>query len=137
LDGKVTWWRVDERLWSVRQSLWILSCGITFAGLALTIWSRLALGRNWSASVTYREGHALILKGPYRYVRHPIYTGLISMISGTAIVVGSVGGLIAIVVFILGTWWKLKKEEALMTQYFPDEYQHYKSRTKALIPFVL
>jgi protein-S-isoprenylcysteine O-methyltransferase Ste14 len=137
LSGDVTWWGINEVLWPVGHNLWNVGCVMTFAGLAITIWSRLALGTNWSLTVTYREGHALVMTGPYRFVRQPMYSGLILMIGGTAVVVGSAGGLMAVRVFFLGTWWKLKKEEALLSQHFSREYQDYRTRTKALIPLII
>jgi protein-S-isoprenylcysteine O-methyltransferase Ste14 len=137
LNGAVAWWGLNVMVWPVGHGLWLTGCAITLAGLVVTLWSRLALGTNWSATVTYREGHTLVARGPYRFVRHPMYTGLTLMICGTAVVVGSVGGLLAVVVFLLGTWWKLKKEEALLARHFPADYPQYRSRTKALIPFVI
>jgi protein-S-isoprenylcysteine O-methyltransferase Ste14 len=106
-------------------------------GLIVSICSRLYLGANWSATVTYRQGHELIQRGPYRFVRHPMYTGFLLMITGTGVMLGSISSLSALIVAFLGTWWKLNKEETLLSQHFPDAYQRYKSHTKALIPFVL
>lgn len=110
---------------------------ITFAGLVILLWARVALGGNWSSDVAIKENHELIERGPYRWVRHPIYTGLLVM--GLGGVVWS-GHLIAIAVFVtamLGLWLKSRQEEKLLTKYFPDEYPRYRARVKALIPFVL
>lgn len=137
LLGKISWWGINTRIWPMGRALRILGCIITFGGLAVSIWSRLSLGANWSSTVTYREGHELVVRGPYRFVRHPMYTGLLLMISGTVINLGNISGLAALIVCVLGTWWKLRQEETLLKKHFPDTYPDYKSRTKALIPFVV
>jgi protein-S-isoprenylcysteine O-methyltransferase Ste14 len=133
---KISWWGITTRIWPTGPALRILACIITFGGLAVSIWSRLSLGPNWSATVTYREGHELVARGPYRFVRHPMYTGFLLMVSGTVINLGDISGLAALTLCVLGTWWKLGQEEALLKKHFPDTYPDYKSRTKALIPFV-
>jgi protein-S-isoprenylcysteine O-methyltransferase Ste14 len=105
-------------------------------GLCIAIWARITLGRNWSASVTFKEKHELITKGPYKWVRHPIYTGMITMFLGAAIYLGVLAGLLAIFFVFLSFSIKLRDEEALMTKHFPKEYTKYRKTTKALIPFV-
>lgn len=133
---KIPWWGINTRIWPVIRELRVLACIITFGGLAVSIWSRLSLGANWSATVTYREGHELIERGPYRFVRHPMYTGFLLMISGTVVNLGNTSGFAALTVGVLGTWWKLRQEESLLEERFPNRYSGYRSRTKALIPFV-
>jgi protein-S-isoprenylcysteine O-methyltransferase Ste14 len=110
---------------------------ITFVGLVIALWARFALGANWSGTITFKEGHELIERGPYRFVRHPMYTGLLLMILGTAVALGSLSGLLALLLGFTGMWRKLKREEALLTKHFPDAYPRYMSRTKALVPFLL
>jgi protein-S-isoprenylcysteine O-methyltransferase Ste14 len=133
---KISWWGITTRIWPTGRALRILACIITLGGLAVSIWSRLSLGPNWSATVTYREGHELVARGPYRFARHPMYAGFLLMVSGTVINLGDISGLAALTLCGLGTWWKLRQEEALLKKHFPDTYPDYKSRTKALIPFV-
>jgi protein-S-isoprenylcysteine O-methyltransferase Ste14 len=105
-------------------------------GLLLALWARVTLGRNWSASVTFKKGHQLISTGPYALVRHPIYIAVLLMIVGTMIFIGRMKGIIVCAVAISGLWIKLRAEERLMTTHFPTEYPAYKAQTKALIPFV-
>ena len=105
-------------------------------GLAFAIWARHTLGRNWSGNPTVKEGHELVETGPYRLVRHPIYTGFLLAIAGTGIGRGQVRQL-----FIFGTafvllWAKLRIEESLMLRQFPQTYPGYMKRTKALVPFL-
>jgi len=106
------------------------------AGLGITLWARIVLGRNWSGSITHKEDHELVERGPYGFVRHPIYTGMLLMVIGTAIARGTWDAVAAIVLFIAVHIWKLRQEETLMTRYFPEAYPAYRARTKALVPFL-
>jgi protein-S-isoprenylcysteine O-methyltransferase Ste14 len=110
--------------------------GLCVLGLLLALWARITLGRNWSASVTFKEGHELIRTGPYALMRHPIYTAVLLMIIGTMIFIARIEGMILVAVAVAGFWIKLRAEERLMTTHFPTEYPAYKAQTKALIPFV-
>ncbi len=106
-------------------------------GLWVTIWSRWTLGGNWSSEVAFKQGHELVKTGPYRYVRHPIYTGLLLMCLGTAIAVGRIHSWLGLLFLCAGFWIKLKQEESLLLRHFPDEYPAYKKQVKALVPFVI
>ena len=110
---------------------------LCIAGLAFCIWARFTLGRNWSGVVTLKGGHELIMREPYAVVRHPIYTGLLTMFVATVIVLGHVAGIIALPLVFLSIWIKLRHEEKLMLQKFPDQYAAYQRRVKRLIPFIL
>jgi protein-S-isoprenylcysteine O-methyltransferase Ste14 len=110
---------------------------LCIAGLIFCIWARFTLGRNWSGIVTLKGGHELITSGPYALVRHPIYTGLLTMFVATVIVLGHVAGIIAIPFVMVSFWIKLRFEEKLMSQKFPNEYAAYQRRVKRLIPFIL
>jgi protein-S-isoprenylcysteine O-methyltransferase Ste14 len=105
-------------------------------GLSLAIWSRNTLGRNWSSLVVLKQGHELVDRGPYRFVRHPIYSAILLMGVGTAVAFGRLGCWIGILPLFWGFWLKLRQEEALMTRQFPAEYPAYMKRVKALVPFV-
>jgi protein-S-isoprenylcysteine O-methyltransferase Ste14 len=107
------------------------------AGLTFCIWARLTLGRNWSGAITFKEGHELIERGPYRLVRHPIYTGLIAMFVATVIVLGHVAGIAGLVLLFVSFWIKLSAEEKVMLKQFPDRYAAYQHRVKRIVPFVL
>ena len=122
----------------IRQSVAValLSAAICVCGLAFTAWARLTLGRNWSARVTLKEDHELIQRGPYRLVRHPIYTGIFAMTLGSVLLIGRVGALAGFLLFIIGFWIKAGSEEALMLQQFPAEYAAYRRRTKRVVPFI-
>jgi len=110
---------------------------LCLAGLGFAIWARVVIGRNWSGTVTLKEDHQLIERGPYRLVRHPIYTGILSMFVATAILLGHLAGSIGVVIVFASFWSKLIREEKVMLNQFPDKYGAYRQRVKRLIPFVL
>jgi protein-S-isoprenylcysteine O-methyltransferase Ste14 len=109
---------------------------LTLLGLAVALWARVNLARNWSREPEFKQGHELITTGPYRYLRHPIYSAMMLMVLGTALFTGRVVLLVAWAVLCLVFWYRSRLEEALLTAHFPDEYPAYKQRTKALIPFL-
>jgi protein-S-isoprenylcysteine O-methyltransferase Ste14 len=111
--------------------------GLTLAGFAVAVWARRTLGSNWSANPTIKVDHELVRRGPYRFVRHPIYTGLILAFVGTALVDGRRRAGVWVAVGILMLWIKSRFEEALMRRRFPEAYPAYARATKALIPYVL
>jgi protein-S-isoprenylcysteine O-methyltransferase Ste14 len=103
------------------------------AGVALAIWARAHLGANWSQSPSVKVDHELVTSGPYRRVRHPIYSGMLLGTAGTALVIGIPGVLILIV--LAGVFARrIRIEEKLMNGLFPDRYPEYRNRTGALIP---
>ena len=113
----------------------LIAMVLTVAGLAFAIWARVVLGRNWSATVTFKENHELITQGPYALVRHPIYTAMLTMFLGTALAVGTVGGFVGLGVLYLSFWIKYQQEEAFMIEHFGDQYLDYRKRVCAIVPF--
>ncbi|PXV55353.1 Protein-S-isoprenylcysteine O-methyltransferase Ste14 [Dyella jiangningensis] len=110
---------------------------LTMLGVAFACWARQVLGRNWSSVVQVKQDHELIQAGPYRWVRHPIYTGLLLAFLGTAVAIGEWRGALAVVIVALSFWFKLRLEERWMRENFGASYEQYMQRTKALIPGVL
>jgi protein-S-isoprenylcysteine O-methyltransferase Ste14 len=109
---------------------------ITLFGIAFMIWARIYLGSNWSATVTLKKDHELIQSGPYALTRHPIYTGFILAAIGTAIIVGEVRGILAVIILFYSFSAKLRLEEAVLKKQFPDAYRDYESRVKRIVPFL-
>ena len=109
---------------------------IVLLGLGLAIWARVYLGRNWGMPMTEKADPELVTTGPYSAIRHPIYSGLILAMIGTAIAV-SVYWLIAVVV--LGGYfiYSAVMEERYMAGKFPDTYPRYQRETKMLIPYLV
>ena len=110
---------------------------LCLCGLGFCLWARAVLGRNWSGTVTLKEDHELIVRGPYRLVRHPIYTGLLAMLIATWMEQGHIAGMIGLVLTFISFWIKLGQEEEVMRNQFPDQYAAYQLRTKRIVPFVL
>jgi protein-S-isoprenylcysteine O-methyltransferase Ste14 len=104
-------------------------------GLGWAIWARAHLGQNWGMPMSLKQEPELVMTGPYRSIRHPIYSGILLALLGSAIV----GGMIWLVVFLFaGAYfgWSARVEDGLMAEEFPTVYPEYKKRTKALIPFI-
>ncbi len=118
-----------------RSTAWLwVGTALVAAGLGFAVAARAYLGRNWSGTVTLKQGHELIRTGPYRLVRHPIYTGMLLAFVGTALARGDVRGLVALALVTASFLFKLRVEERFMAEEFPQEYPGYKARTPALIP---
>lgn len=115
----------------------IIGLLISVSGAIIACTSRYILGKNWSLSVQKKENHQLIIHGIYKMVRHPIYTGILLLFIGNAIIVGDYRAIIAVLIVFISLWLKLKKEEKLLIEIFGMEYVVYKSQTKALIPYLL
>jgi len=107
---------------------------ITFVGTAISIWARYCLGEFWSARVALKEGHQLIRTGPYAFVRHPIYTGMLVATIGTALVVGEWRAVLAILLLVAAHSRKALREERMLTSEFGDEYRVYRQGTGFLFP---
>jgi protein-S-isoprenylcysteine O-methyltransferase Ste14 len=105
-------------------------------GIALAVWARLHLGRNWGAPMSQRAEPELVTSGPYRFVRHPIYTGLLLAMLGTALV-NNLLGLIVVAALAAYFYYCGTVEERNLAATFPEAYPEYRSRTKMLIPFLL
>lgn len=114
----------------------ILGVAIQTASLSLAVWARRHLGRNWSAEVRIAVDHQLIRTGPYKNLRHPIYTGVLGMVLGSAIVVNQYHALLGFVILIVAYLRKTRLEEKILLQTFGDEYDAYKHQTWALMPLL-
>jgi protein-S-isoprenylcysteine O-methyltransferase Ste14 len=113
-----------------------LAVALVTLGLGFSIWARWHLGRNWSASVTVKEDHELIRSGPYAWVRHPIYTGMLAAGIGTAIAIGELHAFIGLAITTVGFIRKLRIEEQWMREVFGEQYAKYAEEVSALIPYV-
>jgi protein-S-isoprenylcysteine O-methyltransferase Ste14 len=123
--------------WAVHSPVLGAIGAVVFAsGIALAVWARLHLGRNWGMPMSRKEDPELVTSGPYRWVRHPIYSGLLAGVLGTALITNLVG---LIIVALLGGYFYYcaTVEEKNLTATFPTSYPAYRARTKMLIPFIL
>jgi len=124
-------------LWPRDAAISGLAGLLCLSGLLTAIWARWTIGSNWSSTVTFKHDHELVTRGPYRFVRHPIYTGMLMMLLGSALGLGRLDGFLGFAVCCMSFSIKLRKEEALMMQHFPADYPAYRARVKAIVPFVL
>jgi protein-S-isoprenylcysteine O-methyltransferase Ste14 len=142
----LAWWLLLSRgfgvaslslpVFSVTSLTQYLGLTITVLGLALAVWARWRIGRNWSPLIEVKEGHELMQTGPYGIVRHPIYSGFMLATLGTAIVLGALAGFIAVGMIVAAWGYKAHMEEDAMLEQFGQNYQNYKAKVKGLIPFI-
>lgn len=117
--------------------MWIgTGLAILAASLALAIWARRHLGRNWSGRIETKVDHELVRSGPYRKLRHPIYTAMMGMCVGTALVDGHVHALVGVAMVVSAYWRKVRMEEANLRQAFGEGYLDYRRATWGAIPGV-
>jgi protein-S-isoprenylcysteine O-methyltransferase Ste14 len=116
---------------------WRAGIGLVFfaVGLGFAIWARVHIGRNWGGPMTQKDDPELVTSGPYRLVRHPIYSGILVAGLGTALAL-SWWWLIAVALAGAYFLYSARIEERFMTDRFPDDYPGYRSSTKMLVPFV-
>jgi protein-S-isoprenylcysteine O-methyltransferase Ste14 len=136
-------WFFGSRLAGSGASLWnpspisdAIADILALSGLAIMLWARVTLGRNWSGGVVLKEDHELIQRGPYAYVRHPIYSGVFLLLLGFAVLEGRLSTFGVVLTVIVLLWLKASQEEKLLVSHFPAEYPAYRKRVKALIPFI-
>jgi len=116
------------------QDFYFAGVLLTASGLGLAFWARYNLGRNWSSQITLKEGHTLVCTGPYKYLRHPIYSGIFLAIVGTALTVGRYRALLAVVLALLGFFWKARQEDAWLARAFGEQFEQHRQRTGRLLP---
>ncbi len=114
-----------------------LGVAVCALGVGFAIWARTHLGRNWGMPMSLRKGHELVTSGPYAFVRHPIYTGILLAVLGTAIVRWSPWSTVVLVILFAYFIYAARFEERSMATQFPNEYPDYMSRTKMLLPFLI
>lgn len=118
------------------RALGWVGAAVFVAGLGVAVWARVYLGRNWGMPMTVRAEPELVTRGPYRFVRHPIYTGLLLGVLGTSLATNGLG-LVVTALLTVYFYFVATVEERNMTEVFPTAYPEYRAHTKKLIPFVL
>ncbi len=117
--------------------LGVLGDALCLAGVLFAAAARIVLGRNWAGSVAaVKENHELVQRGPYAWVRHPIYTGFLFGMLGLALTIGSVASYTAVGITLVAFLMRITIEERVMTQEFPEQYAAYRKTAKTLIPFI-
>jgi protein-S-isoprenylcysteine O-methyltransferase Ste14 len=127
----------EKRIWEVGNNGTYALIGVMLVGLLLTWLARIHLGRLWSSAITRKEQHRLVDTGPYAFVRHPIYTGIITALLTTAVIEATLVALAGAALITSGLWLKARAEERfLMVELGPDDYVAYCRRVPMLIPFL-
>jgi len=114
--------------------LMLVCVALTMLGLLFSVWARLALGSNWSGTVTIKANHQLIRRGPYRFIRHPIYTGMLTALLTTAITQRLVSGVLGFAVVYFALYRKALREESFLSQEFGDAFAEHQRHTGMFLP---
>lgn len=125
---------LGERFVSASLAVAFIGFFVAVSGLAIAVWARVSLGRFWSDRVIVQQDHQLIRSGPYARVRHPIYSGVLLGVLGTAVLTGEWRGLFAFALLLLNYAIKARKEEQLLAALFGSGFTEHLSRTGFLLP---
>jgi protein-S-isoprenylcysteine O-methyltransferase Ste14 len=135
-SGSFAFGVLNERIIPLALPTLYAGIALTWLGVAFAIWARSNLGRNWSGRVTVKVDHQLIQSGPYAFVRHPIYSGLLLANLGAALFIGRWRCLLALAIFLAEMSRKAAKEEGYMMSEFGEKYENYRKQAGFLIPRV-
>ena len=124
----------DRRLWPANLTSLAIGLAIQIVGLGFTVWARMVLGANWSGRIATGGNQQLVTAGPYQLVRHPIYSGLLFAVAGTAVIVGLAKGFLGFAFVLAGVVVKIHHEEASVRCHFGSQYEDYARRIPALVP---
>jgi protein-S-isoprenylcysteine O-methyltransferase Ste14 len=128
------WNGLDMRLVPDTPAAWWPGLVLTAVGVTISIWARVSLGTNWSAVVTLKDGHELIRKGLYRWVRHPIYTGILLAMIGEATIKGHLRGWLGFLIVWAAFYIKARREEGFLRQEFGDGFEEHTRHTGMFFP---
>lgn len=127
----------EKPLWHLGNAGVYALAAVTLAGISFTWWARIHLGQFWSNAITHKEDHRVVDTGPYAFVRHPIYTGLITGMLATGIAVGTVSAILGAILISFGMWQKARMEEVFLSKELgADAYGSYCRRVPRIIPFM-
>jgi protein-S-isoprenylcysteine O-methyltransferase Ste14 len=131
---------VPKSIWAAItfRSDWLAALGLVLlvGSTLFTLWARWTLGRMWSPVPALREHHELHTNGPYRVTRHPIYTGILGMLLGSALITGFGGVLVGLLVLAGVFLARISREEKLMLQTFGEQYSRYQRQVPRIVPFL-
>ncbi|MFA4860618.1 isoprenylcysteine carboxylmethyltransferase family protein [Methanoregula sp.] len=130
-------WFYESRLLPDLFPVDIFGLLLVIFGICFAIWARVHLGHNWSSRPAIHNNHTITRTGPYSIVRHPIYTGILTGILGTAIATGATLAFICLLVFLVLFLLKIRMEEQFLVEEFGEDYERYRGNVKAIVPFVL
>jgi protein-S-isoprenylcysteine O-methyltransferase Ste14 len=116
------------------EAIRLLGTVLLVVSTGFALWARIVLGSMWSSSAVARERHILRMEGPYAVTRHPIYTGVLGMLLGTAVALGFGVWLYVFVLVLVFVELRIRTEERLLNEVFPGAYEEYRRRVPGLIP---
>jgi protein-S-isoprenylcysteine O-methyltransferase Ste14 len=128
------WGWFDFRLLPDVPQVWTIGLALTVVGIGTAIWARLSLGSNWSGMVTLKKDHQLIRSGLYRWVRHPIYTGILLAMFGTAMIGGHLRGWVGMALALAAFYIKARREEKFLREEFGLAFEEHARRTGRFFP---
>jgi protein-S-isoprenylcysteine O-methyltransferase Ste14 len=134
--GMKDWGWLNARVLARIPAIWMPGLLLTVLGVAIAIYARLSLGSNWSTMVTLKSGHQLIRTGLYSRIRHPIYTGILLAMVGTALIRDHVRSWLGVALVLGSFYFKARREEALLRQEFGEEFEEHMRRTGMFLPKV-
>ena len=127
---------ISTSLFDTSVTTGLIGLTLCIFGIATMIFARQQLGKNWSGNVILQKEHSLTKDGLYKFVRHPIYSGGLLAMLGSAIVIGQIFGFAWTLFSAIGLIMKIRQEEILLSDKFSTEYSLYRQQTKMLIPFI-
>jgi len=133
-NNRFAWSLLADRIIPQNDAITIIGLLLTLGGLIFAVWARIALGANWSGTVTIKSGHNLIRRGPYRWIRHPIYTGILLSFLGTILLQGEVRAFLGFVFVLLALYRKAKREERFLSEEFGEGFAEHAKHTGMFLP---
>jgi protein-S-isoprenylcysteine O-methyltransferase Ste14 len=130
-------WLYEYRVLPGLLPVVVTGFAVLFLGIGFAVWARVHLGTNWSSRPAIRENHTITRTGPYALVRHPIYTGILTGILGTAIATGAIFAFIFLGIILVLFLIKIRMEEQFLLEEFGEEYERYRREVRALVPWVV
>ena len=125
----------SHALGSTHTSTLVIGFIVFWLGFMFAVWARITIGKNWGMPMTKKQDTHLVTTGPYKYVRHPIYSGMLLMMIGSALVI-NIYWLMVLIVASVFFIYSARMEEKQLSKLFPSDYPKYRSHSKMLIPFV-
>ncbi len=129
-----SWGWLNHRLLPNVPAVWVAGLAVTALGVGIGIWARLSLGTNWSGLVTLKDGHELVRKGLYRWIRHPIYTGILMGMIGTAMIKGHLRGWLGLAIVFAAFYFKARREERFLREEFGPGFEEHSRQTGMFLP---
>lgn len=133
-NRNIPWGLLATRLVPENSAVTFLGLLLTAGGLLFAVWARIALGANWSGTVTIKTGHNLIRRGPYKWIRHPIYSGLLASVVGTVLLQGEVRSLCGFILILFALYRKAKREEKFLSEEFGEGFAEHAKQTGMFLP---